>query len=72
MKNSKNVLRTSAIALLAGLGLAGCVAVPMYEGAGYYGPPAVIAVPVLRPHYSRAHRGGYDGGRYGGYRDGRH
>ena len=65
MKNSKALVKTLAIALLAGAGLSGCIAVPAY-GPGYgpsaygppvYGPPVVVA-PVFGFGY------GY-GGRHG-------
>ena len=51
--------------LLASLGLAGCVAVPVNGGHGYAPAPAVVVTPpaiVVRPWY----HGYYGGGR--GYR----
>ena len=65
MKNSRTLVRTLAVALLAGVGLSGCIAVPVHGGAGY--APAIVVGPVFRPYYGeRSYRGGYRGG----YRDG--
>ena len=56
MKNSTTFVKTSAIALLAGIGLSGCVAVP-YGGSPYgygqeaYGPP-VYSAPIVVPSIS--------------------
>ena len=66
MKNSKTLAKTVAIVLLAGTGLAGCIAVPVYDTPRVYGPvlaPAIVVGPVFRPYY-----GGYRGGYYGGGR----
>jgi hypothetical protein len=66
MKTKKPVLKTISLALLAGLGLAGCVAVPVYDGPRVYGPvvaPAIVVAPVFRPYYGY---GGYRGGHFGG------
>jgi hypothetical protein len=63
MKNSKTMIKTLAIALLAVAGLSGCIAVPVYDTPRAYGPviaPAIVVGPIFRPYY---------GG--GGYRDGR-
>jgi hypothetical protein len=63
MKNSKTVMKTLALALLAGIGLAGCIAVPVYDTPRAYGPviaPALVVGPVFRPYYG--YRGGYNGG----------
>jgi hypothetical protein len=63
MKNTKTLIKTLAIALLAGTSLAGCIAVPVYEAPRAYGPaiaPAIVVGPVFRPYY------GYRGGNYGG------
>ena len=59
MKTQNPILKTMTIALLAGLGLAGCVAVPVYDGPRGYGPRPVVVVPVVRPYYGH---GGYRGG----------
>jgi len=71
MKNAKTVVKTLAIALLAGAGLSGCIAVPVYDSPRAYGPvlaPAIVVGPVLRPYYGE--RGGYDRGSnyHGGHR----
>jgi hypothetical protein len=70
MKNSKTLIKTLAIVLLAGAGLSGCVAVPAYGpgyGPGAYGPsvysPPVVVAPVFGFGF-----GGYGGrGYYGGH-----
>jgi len=66
MKNSKTVMKTLALALLAGAGLSGCIAVPVYDTPHAYGPviaPAIVVGPVFRPYYGdRSYRGGYHGG----------
>ena len=71
MKTTNTTMKTLTIALLAGLGLAGCVAVPVYDGPRAYGPliaPAIVVGPVVRPYFGyRAHRGGYYGGRHRGW-----
>jgi hypothetical protein len=66
MKNSKTLVKTLAIALLAGAGLSGCIAVPVYDAPRAYGPvaPAIVVGPVFRPYYGG---GGYRGGYGGGY-----
>ena len=71
MKNSKTFVKTLAIALLAGAGLSGCVAVPYgpspYGPAGYGGPvysPPVVVAPVIGFGYGYGGRG-YYGGRHG-------
>ena len=61
MKTSKTLVKTLALALLAGAGLSGCVAVPYgpspYGGSPYgygqeaYGPP-VYSAPVIVPSIS--------------------
>ncbi len=56
-------------ALLATLGLAGCIAVPAYDAPYAYGPPAVYVAPpavVLRPWWGFGGRGYYGDGRHGG------
>lgn len=69
MKNSKTMVKTLAIALLAGAGLSGCIAVPVYDTPRAYGPvvaPAIVVGPVFRPYYGGGYR---DRGRnYGGPR----
>lgn len=68
MKNSKTLGKTVAIVLLAGTGLAGCIAVPVYDTPRAYGPvmaPAIVVGPVFRPYYGGGY-GGYRGGYYGG------
>ena len=66
MKNSKTFMKTLAIALLAGAGLSGCVAVPY--GPSPYGPEAysspVVVVPSIRLgfDYGYGGRGRYRGG----------
>jgi hypothetical protein len=63
MKNSKKLVKALALALLAGTGLAGCIAVPVYDAPRGYGPliaPAIVVGPVFRPYYGD--RGGYYGG----------
>jgi hypothetical protein len=65
MKNSKTLMKTVAVTLLAGTGLSGCIAVPVYDAPRAYGPvtaPAIAVGPVFRPYY------GYRGGNYGGPR----
>lgn len=66
MKNSKTLMKTLALALLAGAGLSGCIAVPVYDTPRAYGPviaPAIVVGPVFRPYYgARGYRGGYYGG----------
>jgi hypothetical protein len=65
MKTKTRILKTLSIALLAGLGLAGCVAVPVYDGPRAYGPavyaPPVVVTPAIGFGYY-----GYRGHRYGG------
>ena len=66
MKNSKTLVKTVAIVLLAGTGLAGCIAVPVYDAPRAYGPvvtPVIAVGPVYRPYYG--YRGGYYGGGHG-------
>jgi hypothetical protein len=68
MKNSKTFVKRAAIVLLVGTGLAGCIAVPVYDSPRAYGPvlaPAIVVGPVFRPYYGG---GGYRGGYYGGGR----
>ena len=68
MKNSKTLVKAVAIVLLAGAGLAGCIAVPVYDTPRAYGPvlaPAIVVGPVIRPYYSGGYRGGYYGGGHG-------
>lgn len=68
MKNSKTLVKTLAIALLAGAGLSGCIAVPVYDSPRAYGPggsPAIVVGPVFRPHYGGGYRGGYQGRSHG-------
>ncbi len=71
MKNSKTILKTLAIALLAGAGLSGCIAVPVYDTPYGYGPgiaPAIVVGPLFRPYRGdHGYRGGYSGGRRGGW-----
>ncbi len=65
MKNSKTMLKTLAIALLAGAGLSGCIAVPVYDTPRAYGPvvaPAIVVGPVFRPYYGGR---GYHGRSHG-------
>ena len=73
MKTTNIVLKASSITLLAGLGLAGCVAVPAY-GPDAYGPPAygpaVYAAPVVVVPTIRFGVGYRDGGHR--YYRGRH
>jgi hypothetical protein len=53
-------MKTLAIALLAGAGLSGCIAVPVYDTPRAYGPPAV----VVQPYFGYGYGGrGYYGGR---------
>jgi hypothetical protein len=71
MKNSRNLLKTLAVALLAGAGLSGCIAVPVHGGGYGYGygaghAPSSAYRPYYRDRGDRGYRGGYDGGRYGG------
>lgn len=70
MKTTKTTLKAFTIALLAGLGLSGCVAVPVYDGGPRaYGPP-VYAPPtvVLQPVIGFGFGYGYGGhGYYGGH-----
>jgi len=76
MKNSKTFIRTLALALLAGAGLSGCVAVPYggspYGGSPYgygqeaYGPPVYSAPAVIVPSISLGF--GFGGRRHNGYR----
>ena len=67
MKNSKTIIKMLAIALLAGVGLSGCVAIPYgppgYSPSPYYGQPAYSPPVVIAPWF-----GFYGGGRgyYGG------
>ena len=64
MKNSKTMFKALAIALLAGAGLSGCIAVPVYDSPRTYGPviaPAIVVGPLFRPYY----RGGYQGRSHG-------
>lgn len=68
MKNSKTIMKTLAIALLAGAGLSGCIAVPVYDTPRAYGPviaPAIVVGPVFRPYYGGGYRGGYQGRSHG-------
>ena len=56
--------RNLAIAVLASIGLAGCVAVPMYDTPVVYSAPAVVYGPpavVVRPYVYSGY--GYRGGR---------
>jgi hypothetical protein len=65
MKNSKTLMKTLAAALLAGVGLSGCIAVPVYDVPRAYGP-AVVVGPAYGPYYGdRGYRGGYYGGPHG-------
>ena len=70
MKNSRTLVKTLAVALLAAVGLSGCIAVPVHGAGRGYGPafaPAIVVSPVFRPYYGdRGYRGGYDGDRHGG------
>jgi hypothetical protein len=62
MENSKTLMKTLAIALLAGAGLSGCIAVPVYDAPRVYGSPAV----VVQPYFGFG--SGYGGrGYYGGH-----
>jgi hypothetical protein len=67
MKNAKKaVVKKLAIAMLAGAGLSGCIAVPVYDQPRAYGPvfaPAIVVGPVVRPYYGE--RGRYYGGGHG-------
>jgi hypothetical protein len=68
MKNSKTFMKRMTVVLLAGTGLAGCIAVPVYDSPRAYGPvmaPAIV-VPAFRPYYGGGYGGGYRGGYYGG------
>ena len=68
MKTKTNVMKTTAIAVLASLGLAGCVAVPLYDAPYGYAPPVAYGPPaiVVRPYVGYGYYGGYRG--YGGPR----
>lgn len=50
-------MKKLVIALLAGAGLSGCIAVPAYDAPGYYYGPAVSV--GVGPSYG--YRGGYRG-----------
>jgi hypothetical protein len=73
MKTIKPIMKTSAIALFPGLGLAGCVAVPVHDapyGPALYSAPAVVVQPYIGlgfGYYGRGYYGGRGGhrGRYG-------
>lgn len=51
MDNTETIVKKLLVVLFAGLGLAGCVAVPVAEPGVYVAPPTV----VVQPYY------------YGGY-----
>ena len=60
-------MKTLAIALLAGAGLSGCIAVPVYDTPRAYGPPAVAVQPYFGLGFGYGY--GYGGrGYYGGPR----
>lgn len=65
MKNSNTIVKTLAIALLAGAGLSGCVAVPAYGPSAYggpvYSPPAVVVQPFFGFGFGYGGRGHYGG-----------
>ena len=60
MKNSKTIVKTLAIALLAGAALSGCVAVPAY-GPSPYGGPVYSSAVVVQPYFGIGYRGYYGG-----------
>ena len=69
MKTTNIVLKALSITLLAGLGLAGCVAVPAYGPE--YGPAAYAAPVVVVPTIGFGFGYGYGGHRRYRGRDGR-
>jgi len=56
MNHTETIMKKLALILIAGLGLAGCVAVPVGEPGVYVAPPTVVVQPY-----------GYYGYRYGGH-----
>lgn len=66
MKNHKTIIKALSIAVIAGVGLAGCAVVPAYGPPPGYGPqvyaPAVVVAPWIGFGYQgggRGHRGSH-------------
>lgn len=66
MKNHKPITKALAIALIAGAGLAGCVAVPAYGPPPGYGPQVYGPPVVIEPWFGFGYYGG-GRGHYGGH-----